>query len=129
MAPKLDMIGLIVADIERSLAFYRALGLDVPSPAEGSPYTEFTFPNGMRMSWNHVDMMKEILGHWEEPRGIRMGIALLCDSPAQVDEVYNGAVSQGFKGTKEPWDAFWGQRYAVLEDPDGNAVDLFAPLS
>lgn len=24
--------------------------------------------------------------------------------------------------------AFWGQRYAVVRDPDGNDVDLFAPL-
>jgi hypothetical protein len=28
----------------------------------------------------------------------------------------------------EPWDAFCGQRYAEVEDPDGNVVDLFAPL-
>jgi uncharacterized glyoxalase superfamily protein PhnB len=28
----------------------------------------------------------------------------------------------------EPWDAFWGQRYAVVHDPDGNGVDLFCPL-
>ncbi|MFL6036949.1 MAG: glyoxalase, partial [Gaiellaceae bacterium] len=28
----------------------------------------------------------------------------------------------------EPFDAFWGQRYATVVDPDGNAVDLFAPL-
>ena len=27
----------------------------------------------------------------------------------------------------EPFDAFWGQRYATVLDPDGNAVDLFAP--
>jgi uncharacterized glyoxalase superfamily protein PhnB len=29
---------------------------------------------------------------------------------------------------KEPWDAFWGQRYAAVGDPDGNLIDLFAPL-
>ena len=27
----------------------------------------------------------------------------------------------------KPWDAFWGQRYAVLHDPDGHQVDLYAP--
>ena len=31
-------------------------------------------------------------------------------------------------GHKEPWDAFWGQRYASVKDPDGNQIDLFAPL-
>ena len=39
------------------------------------------------------------------------------DSPADVDD-----------GHKAPWDAPWGQRYALVRDPDGNAVDLFCPL-
>jgi uncharacterized glyoxalase superfamily protein PhnB len=37
-------------------------------------------------------------------------------------------VEAGFTGEKEPWDAFWGQRYAQLADPDGVPVDLFAAL-
>ena len=38
-------------------------------------------------------------------------------------------VNNGARPHKEPWDAFWGQRYAQIHDPDGNVVDLFAPLS
>ena len=41
---------------------------------------------------------------------------------------YADLIETGGRGHKEPWDAFWGQRYAQLRDPDGNAVDLFAPL-
>ncbi|MGE0000366.1 MAG: VOC family protein, partial [Ilumatobacteraceae bacterium] len=41
---------------------------------------------------------------------------------------YAAMTSAGFDGHLEPWDAFWGQRYATLRDPDGNGVDLFAPL-
>jgi hypothetical protein len=37
-------------------------------------------------------------------------------------------VAAGSHGYKAPWDAVWGQRYAVIHDPDGNSVDLFAPL-
>jgi uncharacterized glyoxalase superfamily protein PhnB len=37
-------------------------------------------------------------------------------------------VAAGFSGHLEPWDAFWGQRYASLQDPDGTTVDLFAAL-
>jgi len=32
----------------------------------------------------------------------------------------------GYRGQQAPWDAFWGQRYAVVIDPDGNWIDLFA---
>ncbi len=50
-----------------------------------------------------------------------------CDDPTEVDAVYEELVSAGYHGELEPWDAFWGQRYASVQDPDGNGVDLFAP--
>ena len=59
--------------------------------------------------------------------GARIGLAFLCDSPADVDRVYAELTGLGYEGHKEPWDAFWGQRYALIRDPDGNSVDLFAP--
>ena len=45
-----------------------------------------------------------------------------------MDEIYARVVAAGFEGEKEPWDAFWGQRYALLLDPDGVEVSLYAPL-
>jgi uncharacterized glyoxalase superfamily protein PhnB len=45
-----------------------------------------------------------------------------------VDAAYERLVSLGYDGHKEPWDAPWGQRYALMRDPDGNGVDLFCPL-
>jgi len=66
---------------------------------------------------------------WRAPSGsARTGLAFACDGPADVDKVYADMVAAGFDGHLEPWDAFWGQRYATLHDPDGNGVDLFAPL-
>jgi len=47
---------------------------------------------------------------------------------ADVDRLYRELTAAGAHGYKEPWDAFWGQRYAQVHDPDGNVVDLFAPL-
>jgi uncharacterized glyoxalase superfamily protein PhnB len=57
-----------------------------------------------------------------------VALAFECASPADVDEVYARAVAAGFHGEKEPWDAFWGQRYAQLQDPDDVGVDLYAAL-
>ena len=37
-------------------------------------------------------------------------------------------MAAGHRGHLEPFDAFWGQRYATVLDPDGNGVDLYAPL-
>ncbi|HEY1521808.1 MAG TPA: VOC family protein [Solirubrobacteraceae bacterium] len=51
-----------------------------------------------------------------------------CESQEEVDRLYREIVDAGAQTYKEPWDAFWGQRYAQVKDPDGNVVDLFAPL-
>ena len=130
MYPRLDMIGLTVSDMARSFAFYRLLGIDVPDvdPSK-EPYAEATLTGGIRLSWNHIDMVKQIEGdHYVSPVGQRVGLAFLCENPGAVDQAYAKVVAEGFEGHKEPWDAFWGQRYAQVKDPDGNVVDLFAPL-
>ena len=73
-------------------------------------------------------MVKSIDPEWVEPVGQNVSLAFLCGSPAEVDAAYARITAAGYKSRKAPWDAFWGQRYAVVEDPDGNAVDLFAPM-
>ena len=66
---------------------------------------------------------------WTAPTGSpRVALAFLCSSPAEVDAMHARVVAAGFHSHLAPWDAFWGQRYATVHDPDGNAVDLFAPL-
>ena len=45
-----------------------------------------------------------------------------------VDEVYGRVVSTGYRSQKECTDAFWGARYAIVEDPDGNAVGIMSPI-
>jgi len=60
--------------------------------------------------------------------GARSALAFGCDSPADVDAAYAELSEAGHEGHLEPWEAPWGQRYAVVHDPDGNPVDLFAPL-
>lgn len=128
MAFTLDMVGLTVVDMQASLAFYRTLGVDVPDAEPDEMYVEATLPNGLRLSWNDVRMMREIDPHYVEPVGQRLGIAFLCDSPEDVDARFERIVAAGYKVAKEPWDAFWGQRYAMVIDPDGLTVDLFCPL-
>jgi uncharacterized glyoxalase superfamily protein PhnB len=74
-------------------------------------------------------MVRSFNPGFEAPRGSnRVSLAFKCDSPAEVDAAYARIIAAGHRGHKAPWDAFWGQRYATVLDPDGNTVDLFAPL-
>ncbi|QKV92624.1 VOC family protein [Streptomyces sp. NA02950] len=129
MTPRFDAISMVVADMAAALAFYRRLGLDIPAEADTQPHAEATLPGGTRLLWDTVETVRSFDPDWTPPSGSgRISPAFLCDSPAEVDTVYAELVRAGAQGHKEPWDAFWGQRYAVVLDPDGNGVDLFAPL-
>jgi catechol 2,3-dioxygenase-like lactoylglutathione lyase family enzyme len=126
MTPKLDMIGIVVADMAASLAFYRRLGFDVPLENDTAPHVEAGLPGGLRFAWDTIDTVRSFAPEWTKPTGgPGVGIAFRCED---VDKTYQELVEAGYRGHKEPWDAFWGQRYACVEDPDGNVVDLFAPL-
>ncbi len=129
MAIEFNVIGLVVADIGKSLAFYRRLGLDLPAEADAEPHVELALPGGLRLAWDTVETIRSFDPEWTPAQGSpRVGLAFRCAEPAEVDRVYAALVGAGYSGHKEPWDAFWGMRYAVVHDPDGNGVDLFANL-
>lgn len=129
MEPVLDQIGIVVDDMAASLAFYRRLGLDIPAESDSEPHVEFTLRGGIRLAWDDAKMIRSFMPDWNPTEGSgRIGLSFLCESPAEVDRRYAELVAAGYTGEKEPWDAFWGQRYAIVQDPDGNGVDLFAPL-
>ena len=125
--PTLNAVGVVVSDMARSIGFYRTLGLDVPeTPDEG--HVDTFLPNGVRFMLDTEDTVRSFRPEWTRETGNQLGLALECASPAEVDEVYTRVTAAGFEGEKEPWDAFWGQRYAQLRDPDGVPVDLYAAL-
>jgi catechol 2,3-dioxygenase-like lactoylglutathione lyase family enzyme len=126
--PQLNAIGIVVSDMARSIRFYRLLGLDVPeTPDEG--HVDAFLPNGVRFMLDTEETVRSFRPDWQRETGNQLGLALECASPDEVDEIYTRATGEGFNGEKGPWDAFWGQRYAQLLDPDGVPVDLYAALS
>jgi uncharacterized glyoxalase superfamily protein PhnB len=126
--PQLNAVGIVVSDMARSIRFYQVLGFDVPdTPDEG--HVDTSLPNGMRLMLDSEDTVRSFRPDWTRETGNQVGLALECESPAEVDEIYARVTGAGFHGEKEPWDAFWGQRYAQLQDPDGVPVDLYAALA
>jgi catechol 2,3-dioxygenase-like lactoylglutathione lyase family enzyme len=125
--PQLNAIGIAVSDMAASIRFYRALGLDVPeTPEEG--HIDTFLPNGVRFMLDSEEVILSFMPEWTRENGNQVSIAFECASPAEVDEVHARVVAAGFESEKDPWDAFWGQRYALLIDPDGVRVNLYAAL-
>ena len=126
--PELNAIGIAVSDMAASIRFYRLLGLDVPETPDEDHVDAF-LPNGVRFMLDSEDVMRSFREDWVRRTGNQLSFALECGSPAEVDEVYARVTAAGFQSEKEPWDAFWGQRYALLLDPDGVEVSLYAALA
>jgi catechol 2,3-dioxygenase-like lactoylglutathione lyase family enzyme len=122
----LNAVGIVTADMAASVRFYRLLGLDVADPSPD--HLDTVLPNGIRLMFDNEAVIGSFDADWKRATGNQLSLAFECESPAEVDETYARVVAAGFIGRREPWDAFWGQRYAQLADPDGVPVDLYAPL-
>jgi catechol 2,3-dioxygenase-like lactoylglutathione lyase family enzyme len=133
--PVFDQVNLIVQDMSATLAFYRQLGLSVSEAAEWPPgsgalHTEAVAPSGLRLEFDNIAMAKIWHPGWQES-GRRSGRAVLSFSvPSRdaVDELYSALTASGATGTEPPYNAFWGARYAIVQDPDGNNIGLMSPL-
>ena len=123
--PELNAIGIVSSDTARSIAFYRLLGIEFPG---GEGHIEATLSSGVRFMLDSEEVIRSFRPDWTREIGNQLALAFECASPAEVDELYARVADAGFQAEKEPWDAFWGQRYAQLRDPDGVPVDLFAAL-
>jgi len=128
---RLALIELVVSDMAATLAFYRRLGLDIPESADDEPHVDIELPGGMRLAWDTEETIRSFDPAWSPPTGggHRAALAFACESATDVDAAWRDLTAAGYEGHLEPWDAFWGMRYAVVLDPDGRPVDLFAVLS
>jgi uncharacterized glyoxalase superfamily protein PhnB len=129
--PSLDVVGVIVSDLHRAADFYRRLGVQFPEEVDpmGHGHAEATLPGGLRFTLDTEESIRSFDPEWSPPSGgHRVAVAFRCQSPDEVDRLYRELTEAGAQRHRDPWDAFWGQRYAQMRDPDGSIVDLFAPL-
>lgn len=124
------LIELVVSDMAAALAFYRRLGIDIPENADDQPHVDVDLGGGIRLAFDTEDTIRSFDTDWSAPTGggHRVALAFGCDTPAEVDAAWADLTAAGYEGHLAPWDAFWGMRYAVVHDPNGTPVDLFAPL-
>ena len=129
MAVRLDGFGLVVEDMAETLAFYRLIGLDIPAAADMEGHVEIDLGGGNRLMLDTVEIVRSFDDTWRSPqeRG-RLGLAIRTGAPAEVDATHQRVVEAGYRSHRAPWNAFWGQRYAIVVDPNGVLVDLYAPI-
>jgi uncharacterized glyoxalase superfamily protein PhnB len=125
---KLDAVAITSRNFKKTVEFYSVIGFTFPDFSGDEKHIEpITKSGDVRLMIDDVELITGIMGVAPVPP-THSSFAMLCDSAKEVDEVVNKIKSSGFEIVKEPWDAFWGQRYAIVKDPDGYMVDLFANL-
>ncbi|HET7668582.1 MAG TPA: VOC family protein [Mycobacterium sp.] len=119
---------VFASDLDRSIHFYRLLGLPVPD-AE-MPHVAVDLPGGNRLSLDTEETISGMHPGWTAPSSphSRLALAVGVGSPAEVDALFQKVTAAGHAGPLAPYDAPWGMRYATVADPDGNWVDVFALL-
>jgi len=124
----LDAVGIVSKNVQKSVEFYQMLGVSLEEVGAGPDHLEAATQSGLRIMVDSFGLMKQINPDWTEPAGAGMVLCFKQDSPESVNRLFLQVTEAGFKSVKQPWDAFWGQRYASVQDPDGNQIDIFASL-
>lgn len=125
--PILDQFNLVVTDMEATVAFYRRLGVTIPDadPAWQGHHRNGQLPGGIDLDFDSVTFARHWANGWKGGMGV---LGFKVDSRQRVDELYADLTGAGYCGQRPPFDAFWGARYAIVEDPDGNAVGIMSPI-
>jgi len=121
----LAQINLIVSDLDRAKAFWLTLGF------ESTPRTDhaavLSFPNGMNIVLHTPTFARAWDPAYAGPGAGSTVIDLNLASRDAVDEAHARIVAAGHRSSVDPWDTWFGCRYAIVCDPDGHRIGLKSP--
>ena len=122
MEPRVSLVTLGVADLERSRAFYEALGWRSTSKPEDG--VVFFQSGGMILAlWGRDELAKD---SGVEDSGGWGGVTLAYNvrSPAEVDAFLELARAAGAAIPRSGAETFWGGYSGVFIDPDGHPWEV-----
>jgi uncharacterized glyoxalase superfamily protein PhnB len=128
--PDLHMLNVVVRDMAASVEFYRRLGIAVPDDLDGTvDHAQLRMPSGFSLELDTAESARIWHAGWRaDPGSVRIVIGFALPTREAVDERYGELTAAGYAGRQPPFDAFWGARYAIVTDPDGNDVGLMSPI-
>ena len=129
-APDLHMLNVVVNDMSATVDFYRRLGVVTADGVDVSgPHVQLRMPGGFSLELDTAESAQLWHAGWRaDPASVGVVIGFALSSREAVDERYAELTAAGYAGRQPPFDAFWGARYAIVADPDGNDVGLMSPL-
>ena len=128
--PDLHMLNLVVKDMDASLRFYAQFGGDVPPDVDPTGvHAQLRMPSGFSLELDTAESARVWHAGWRaDPASVSVVVGFSLPTRDAVDERYAALTAAGHVGRQPPFDAFWGARYAIVADPDGNDVGLMSPI-
>ena len=130
MRPRIKVLTLAVADLQRSLEFYRdGLGL----PTKGIIGTEFEDGAVVFFEMNQdlvlalyprESLAKDANVPVSAPSASELSIGHTVGSKAEVDEIMAQAAAAGAHVTDPARERFWGGYSGYFQDPDGHLWEI-----
>lgn len=119
---RVTLITLGVADLDRSKAFYAALGW-TPTADEGE--VVFYQINGMVLGLFGLGPLAQDQGRSDAKLGTgAMTLAQNHQTETEVDVAYTAALRAGATALKAPEKVFWGGYSGYYTDPDGHVWEV-----
>jgi catechol 2,3-dioxygenase-like lactoylglutathione lyase family enzyme len=126
MPIQLAMVGLVVADMRRSLDFYRALGLEIPEEEDAKRFVMHRMASGVTLFFDTVFFPSSDPERRPAERGrYNVSLEFYAGTREAVDATYARLTALGHVGRKPPWKS-QGPYAAIVEDPDGNPILITA---
>lgn len=128
---KLTHVRLLVNDFDACFRFYRdVMGFKVQWGAEGADYAAFRGRGEAMVALFSRQAMAETLGEAAlPPEGWRQDRSMLVFEAADLDSTIAALKARGAEFAAELHERpDWGIRTAHLRDPEGNLIEINAPL-
>ena len=119
-------INLVVRDMAASLAFYRKLGVETDAKDDDF-HVNIVFGD-FRLELDTEAFARQWNSGWQSVPGGRITLGFSVATREEVDALYARLVADGHPARQPPYDGFWGARYAIVDDPDGNGVGIMSPI-
>jgi uncharacterized glyoxalase superfamily protein PhnB len=128
--PDIQFIGLnlVCRDADATMDFYQLLGIPYTEDLVWRSATGVHHVTGVDTGGtSHIELDSRALGSHYGAGDAATVLAFRVPTREAVDALHQRMVAAGHPSRQEPFDAFWGARYAIVDDPDGRPVGLMSP--
>ncbi|MGB3329663.1 MAG: VOC family protein [Thermomicrobiales bacterium] len=120
---QLSMVGLMVEDMPRALAFYRLLGLEIPAEDDAKPFVMHRMPSGVTLFWDTIFAARYDPARTPVQGGYQSMLEFYLVTDDAVDAMFVTLTQAGYHGRMTPAQTT-GPYAAMVDDPDGNVILL-----